>query len=277
MAATRAGELPSHIIVALITRLLPDLYHSPKKKGVATFSLVCRHWAHSLRETLFSSLTLRTRNDFVFLLAILDCPIARPGPPLHECIAQLTIAQFPDWSLGPVNVFRKISKRIKLSCIELDVRNCQVSAPLPTPDGRRTQDYLPFFSLPRPLPGRLLLPLTDLRLSNVQLPRQTDLVRLLDSLPTVRNCFLTEVRFVESAAIRRRLLRPHSRLTHVQLCDCGDGTLGSQLELAAALIASQRRVRIDDEKALGAALPVMLAWLPAASQYEKVAVHVNIG
>ena len=58
------------------------------KKGLAYFSLTCRHWAVAFRPALFNSLILRCANDLEQLVAFLDYPalIDHPLPPLIQHI-----------------------------------------------------------------------------------------------------------------------------------------------------------------------------------------------
>lgn len=280
MQDATGATLPPEIIAQIVLQARPrDMINEGEKRGLTACSLVCRYWAGLLRRQFFHRLTLRTQEDFVFVLGMLNCPVNRPGPPLAQCMSDLRIVQFCDWTASSINLFhrmlQRLSRMVKVVVI-LEVKNCEVSTEPHVGNMGCTRDYLPFFALPRPLPGRLV-PLTHLKITNVQMQRQTDIVRLLDSLPTVWGCSLTKVTFVERTSIQRRLLRRTSRLLSLRVCDCGDGSVEAQVQLASALIASQRHAQIDRDGAWGSILPVMLAWLPASSHYNKAEIKAGIG
>lgn len=261
MVAVTATKLPPEIILGIVSALGD---YDETKWGLAACSLVCMFWASLLREKLFRSIDLRSPDDFKFLLHILRSPTPRLCPPLSLSIHRVTIRQFSGWSLSTCNVLRKIWSHLAphRPIIYLWVER-SVWFSLPTTGKRRTKDYIPFLSLPHTLPG-LLVPVRDLVMTNVQMRRRSDLVRLLDSLPTVESCILTGITFIEETPIHRRLFRPASALRILRASGCGDGTLLAQPALTSSLLASQKLVRFDSDGPWGLIFPVMLALFPSA-------------
>lgn len=265
-------DLPPEIITEIVHLLVDErsIYEMPGdqiqsgKRGLAACSLVCRHWAGLLRPMLFRLLTLRNQGDVSLLFEFVRSSTPVPGPPLRECIHYICFEDYRDWTLSALNRLRAIAGATKPKSIALFVRNCRLRG-----KRRPTQHHLPFFSLPNSLPGRLA-PITALHLTSVQLRRHSDLVRLLGSLSAVEACYLIEVTFREpSSPILRRSTRSTSHLQYLCMCQCDDGRIETQQQLASALFASQRGLRLDYDEPWSAYLQVMSAMLLHTDVYDR--------
>lgn len=276
-------RLPPEVIhnIVCFVRIHPwAAFATPQdKRGVAGCSQVCRYWASLLRALLFRLLALRKAEDIAALLEILNCPIERPGPPLSLCIIELQVTQFCDWTVSTANTFRAVTQRLRedLVFLVLKVSDIPHSTPQSSSSATRTEDYLPFFTLPTPLPGRLI-PLTELFLDRVQMRRKVDLVRLLDNFSTIRKCTLTRLLFRDNSNIRRRLSRSTSKLRVLSVAECGDGALETQIELACGLLASQKGVRVDENGAWAWAVPLRIIrdLQPMSGPHERQSVAIDI-
>lgn len=286
-AESIGGSLPPEIIQHIVSFLQPHenrgwqySLHPTQcnfptlidaKPRLAECSLVCRHWASVLRKFLFSRIALPTRDDCLMLEAILDSPVARPGPQLSDCIETIVVTNVRQWGLTFHNLFRDLLARVDPAVVALLI----IDLPTPTsPTGVEVRCYLPFFSLPSPLPWRLF-PLTYALLADVTLQSQQDIARLLDNCPTVSELGLLRVSFLQERRIRRRG-RPSSRLKIVHVHECGNGTVATQIALASAILASQKSGRIDVDGAWGSALELMLILQPPRFRDLRGIIYLNV-
>lgn len=257
MLAPATPHLPAELLLSILWHITQPRFGA--KRGIAACSLVCRYWAEMLRPLLFKELRLRSNADIAFLVEVMQCPLSRPGRPLGNCIMKLRFSSVEDWSMSSVNHLSRILKlcgRPFNSLLYLDIENRQASS---SSRGTISQTYMPFSPFPRRPPT--VPQFTSISLYNVQLQRQMDLVSLLDNCPSTRVFELQKVTFLEETKIWRRTLRSSSRLQCIQAVDCGDKSLGAQINLGAALVASQRRLRVDLDGDWAIALRVACALL----------------
>lgn len=273
MTSAAATRLPPELLASLVTYLEPHwLSHEPRKRGMATCSLVCRYWATLLRQPLLRVLTVRTPADASFLLAIIKCPARRPGPPVGDCVRRLTIKDFSGWDTASV---RTLSEILRLCTNEVDVPFTVFNAQRPpAAGGGISRERIPFAGLPRPVPSALVF--TQITLWNVLLQSQSALIRVLGSSQRTARVSLHRVTFVSPVSNYLRRLNAASSLRHVLVMECGDGSALAQIELATAIVASQQRLRVDRDGEWAVAARVLRLLLLAVGCQSRDVIHVSL-
>lgn len=91
---TLGARLPEELLHAVLVRLDDREHRSerPPKRGLASCSLVCRHWARVIRPILFEHLTLSSAEDVSRLFAFLNARdfLSRP---IRCCIEEVDLVE----------------------------------------------------------------------------------------------------------------------------------------------------------------------------------------
>jgi hypothetical protein len=244
-----AVKLPPELIYNILNHVVsrnPFLkLWSYDKQGLSACSLTCRHWAGVIRPALFSTIVLRQPGDISKLLEFLDSEIS-VGPALSNCIENLTLEVEPTVLVRAVPCLQHYCKLVKRLYVlaRLHINNCQspiTGGPLSQLDPFSLSKVLSS-SLPKTLPGTMF-PVSELMLSSLRLRSVADLVHTVNSLPTVQVCRCSHVVFGEGPAtphlpVRRRLSRLHT----VDISECGDGRLETQVELCSMVADVRERL-----------------------------------
>jgi hypothetical protein len=251
-----AGELPPEVIRKILDQFVAGYPLIPFlgkviKYGLSSCSLTCRCWAEVIRPILFYSITLRQPDEIMQLLDFLNSHVS-VGPALSGCIVWLTL-QVKESVIQAVGVmpylhhyYGLIKRLFALRSAEMSITND--GQPVASSGHLKARALLNMLSssLPRTLPGTCVFPVNTLTLSGLQLRSVADLVHTVDSLRTVRSCRVAGLSFAENAMRPRPLVhRRTSRLEHVYVSGCGDGSVKSQLELCSMIAHAREHLGYD--------------------------------
>ena len=231
-------RLPSEIIHRIFKTLDSGFSGCiSRKKGLASCSLTCKHWAARLREALFFTLTLRNLEDVTQIISFFGSSISI-GRPLSQILRIIFVHINETAQLPWVHYLDKLVITIRQDQRrDLSIRMCL------TGDGTSQIYSLPLSTFPRSVPKTHVFTATgSLSLKNVRLRCCADLIRFSRGFPRLRTSELNQVLFLDSAQLPRRLLEntpAHAGLMDVSVCGCGDGLPDSQLALAAAIFPHQ--------------------------------------
>jgi hypothetical protein len=154
------------------------------KRELGACSLVCRFWARRCRYWIFTSISLRSKQDFDSFLSLIDSEIEVAGiPALAECIQELEVSHTGPWEVPwfhhMLHELRVRDIDIDPDSISLEVKEAYVQ------DGELATSLIKYAprslstSLPRTIPRSLyshgVLNLSDLRFRGVR-----ELQRLID-------------------------------------------------------------------------------------------------
>ena len=84
MSSVRQIYLPSELVHAVLIRTEDFGRNGLIKRGLASCSLTCKHWAVLIRPMLFMHLTLSSAEDVSRLVAFLNADVLEPA--LSYCI-----------------------------------------------------------------------------------------------------------------------------------------------------------------------------------------------
>jgi hypothetical protein len=250
-----AAELPSELVRRILDEAVigyPEIPTAGLKHGLSAYSLTCRHWAEVTRPILFSSITLKQPDDIAQLFEFLDSGVS-VGPTLSGCITRLAlqVQQAAVQAAGAVprvhHYYRLIKRLPALRSIEMSIMNFDNVLPVALSGHLEIRALLNMLSssLPRTLPGAIF-PINSLTLSGLRMRSVTDLVRSVNSLPTVRYCNVIELTFGEDTMTPRPLVhRRTSRLQRIYAHRCDDESLKSQLKLCSMIAHARERLGYD--------------------------------
>ena len=174
--------LPDELVHAILIRMWDrDKDYKPVKRGLASCSLTCRHWANLIRPLLFDELTIRSAEDVAQLLAFLNGPDTI-HPYLRDCIKVLRVIDDRTSSSIPWShqIFRLHRRMPQIDRIYLTIENSGADDKL-RPGCNSTR---PFAIIPRTLPGSIMPELKCLTLSNLRLPSVKALANYVEHLRT---------------------------------------------------------------------------------------------
>jgi hypothetical protein len=251
---TTAADLPPELIrnildevVASYSGLGPLSYS--KHDGLSVYGLTCRRWAGAVRPLIFRDVKLKQPEDIVQLLEFLDSDIS-VVPALSDCIEYLTVEVDPAALVGAVPCFHHYDRLVKrlrtfsLPGASLKMRKGQDPINGESSSRLEIRSLLRVLSssLPKTLPGALF-PFNDVTLNGLRLRSSANLAYTVNSLPTVRLCYCSDLTFTEDPATPRlRIRRRLSKLIYVSVSRCGDGRLKTQLELCSMVADVRERL-----------------------------------
>ena len=240
--------LPDELAHAILVRMWDrDERYKPVKRGLASCSLTCRHWASVIRPLLFDQLTIRSAADIAQLLAFLDSPEIL-DPTLRDCLRELdaiddrTLLSIP-WNHQISRLHRRIPKP---HSVLLTIENSGADDKLhPGRDPPR-----PFAIIPRTLPGSIMS-LWRLTLSNLQIPSVKALADYVEHLRT-SVIELNAATFAKEEVPDIRCRRPPSHfykeLSTITVSHCFEDSAGFEhwFRIANVLRARQGRLSVGD-------------------------------
>ena len=241
--------LPDELIHAIVTQMWDrDEENNLVKRGLASCSLTCRHWASLIRPLLFYELTIRSAKDLAQLLAFLNSfnPL---HPSLWDCIGFLHVVDGRTSSSIPWShqIFRLHRRIVHIYSMHLTIEKSSADDELPL--GHNSSQ--PLTIIPRTLPGSIM-PLERLTLSHLRLPSVKALANYVQYLH-VGTIALDAVTFVKEDVPDIRRLRPHSdsdsRPSVVAVSHCFEDIAGflRWSNIANVLHACRGRLWVDDE------------------------------
>ena len=242
--------LPAELIHAVLIRVEePDDKDETQvlKRGLASCSLTCRHWATSIRPLLFEELTLRSGEDISQLVAFLDADSLQPA--LSSCIRFINVAEGqasagPPWS----HQLMRIVQRTPFASI------CQwtVEGAPAVADNQHlpVRSPLPFAALPRTLPPSILRYIQLLTLSGLSLRSLRDLANFVGN-HICKELVLDSVTFAEETADDiqlRRVPTPRSALMSIRVTHglLDRDTILYWMKSCHILFASRDHERLDN-------------------------------
>ena len=268
--------LPDEVVHAILIRMEDsDKDDEPIKRGLASCSLTCRHWAKLIRPLLFNELTIRSAGDVAQLLVFLDGPDTL-HPYLRDCIKLLrviddrTSSSIP-WSHQISRLHRRMSQ---IQTIYLTIENSGADDKLHP--GR--ESMRPFAIIPKTLPGSIM-PIWHLTLSNLRLPSVKALASYVENLrtPVIK---LNAVTFVKEDVPNIRRRRPHSHLySRITVSNCFEDIAGLQrwFRITNVLHACQGRLWVGDANSTLAEkyMAILLSLSPYRDRAKRLAAGFN--
>lgn len=264
-----APELPSEIVREILEDAVDELQsfgpHNTQVKDnrkhiLATYGLTCRYWAAVVRPILFESIRLRGSQDVQQLVELLDYDRANGlvEPKLADCVRGFELEVQLSALAGVVPHLHHLSVlhprvptlwrggHTMLLCLS------DTDAPAGVAEKGEVRSVLSVLSasLPRTLPGSIF-DVHTLRLSHLRMRSLSDLVRAVESLPTIVWCYCDSLTFSHESAgppnIAMRRAR-RSQLRFATSSSCGDGSLRRQLEICSVLLNVPGRCGLDADE-----------------------------
>lgn len=240
----------------------PGLGVRMSKSELGACSLVCRHWARRCRYWVFASVALKSREDFVALLHLIDSAEEFDEfPSLRECIQEVNIQHSGAWEIPWYHCILAefTAREIELDPdrVALELKESYVAA---AAAGAQMAHYAPrslSTSLPRTMPRSLfshgILTLSDMRFRRVQ-----DLLRLIDDQADLQQITWVRVSFdagVSVPAARQRTRRAWGGMETVATSAWSDVVLEMQIMflIAAEKVPPSLLVLPDAWKAMASA------------------------
>lgn len=273
MSLGSGAELPSEVIHFIVQALCATHYYGFRqqgtsvKAGLAACSLTCRYWAEMLQPFLFGSLTLRSSEDVKQLLDFF-----RSSPALADFVWDLQVRQRSHSHLWFHHVNKLLAYLGEDTYVTLTIDG-STSPPLPdTAKNLRSPAFVQLYSLPRTLPGSILQ-MTRITIDGVELRRKSDLVRFISRIPTLLSCGIKRVKFLQSHPIEPEVIRPRSFhwLREIEVSQCQDDSLTTQLELASSFLAGEG-FPFDEEVRSQIVEALLSLCLPNSYSYVRVSI-----
>lgn len=269
MSLGSGAELPSEVICFIVQGLHDGSrpQGTSVKAGLAACSLTCRYWAEMLQPFLFGSLTLRSSEDVTQLLDFF-----RSSPALADFVWDLQVRQRSHSHLWFHHVNKLVAYLREDTYVTLTIDG-STSLPLPdTTKKLRSPASVQLYSLPRTLPGSILQ-MTRITIDGVELRRRSDLVRFISGLPTLLSCGIKRVKFLQSHPIEPEIIRPRSFhcLREIEVSQCQDDSLTTQLELASSFLAGED-FPFDEEVRSRTVEALLSLCLPNSYSYVRVSI-----
>ena len=251
MSSVQRVYLPSELVHAVLIRLDDfDWYRNKAiKRGLASCSLTCRHWAVLIRPMLFMHLTLSSGEDVSQLVAFLNADFLEPT--LGYCILSLRFIEDqasagPSWGHQLIRLAERLPR--------CSFRTCTVKGAPAVPDSQQPlacRSPLPFSTLPRTLFRSRMHQFTQLTLSGLSLRSVQDLANFVAHQMSCERLALDNVTFAEETAGEIRLRRvPASRSVlewiHVSHTFQDRDTVQRWMKTSSILFASQGLVPPGD-------------------------------
>lgn len=248
MSVSLGARLPEEILQAILVRLDDDYGWGPPtpKRGLASCSLVCRHWAKTIRPLLFETLILRSASDLEQLLAFLAAP-APLGRALTRYIGALYMSE-DCASSNCISWSHQVSLRLP-RLLSYPSLHCTFSGRTPG-----SSDSAPSFRrppLPRQLPARTCA-FHQVTLSGLQLSSMRDLADLVRDLQPSMLHFV-DVSFGNGSPDFRPLQQsrplrmPVLRGLRVAQRPKSSSELALWISLSCLLFASKERAPLEDD------------------------------
>lgn len=238
--------LPDELVHAVLIRVKDsDESYKPIKRGLASCSLTCRHWASLIRPLLFEELTVKSAEDIAQLLDFLDSPnILHPSTGIQDCVADLHVIDDRTSSSIPWDHQMLRLHRLLPLLLSFAHRISNGGA-----DDELDLGHPPLVVIPRTLPGSATPP-RYLKLSHLRLPSPKALVSYIKHL-AIRSLVLRAVTFAKEDIpdIQRRRSRLGVRpFLHVTAFRCFEDIAGFQrwFRIINALLACQGCLWVDD-------------------------------
>ena len=240
--------LPDEAVHAIVIRMW-DLGkdHNLDKRGLASCSLTCRHWAKLIRPLLFERLTIRSAEDIAQLLVFLSSPNPLRSS-LQDCIKRLVVIDDRTSSSIPWShqIFRLHRRITHLDLVSLTIEKSGADDELPA--GRDSSQ--PLAIIPRALPGSIMS-LSWLTLFHLRLPSVKALANYVQHLH-IQWIELDVVTFVKEDVPDIRCRRPHSNSSFldVSVSHCFEDIAGllHWSNIVNVLHACQGRLWVDDTR-----------------------------
>ena len=283
MAAATGADLPNETISRVLGWLKEMLSESPdhaqrrlRRRQLGMLSLVCKFWARNLRHHIFSSIELRTSDDFDHLLALLDYP-STVVPTFSSCLFSVRIIQSGAWERPWLHHIRAELLKRPLRCKENGVGMYVVtleSTSAKQPKASVTDKCAPSsFSthLPRTLP-RAFFPFGTLTLTDLHFQRPSDMLRLVDvaDLGQLRCSNITFEAIDWTPIFRRR--KP--QLGVITLSRVGD--VSQAVHFAAFMLWHLRKDLSYDAFAWNSIRDVVVSLLPSGGDHStEVAIRAS--
>ncbi|EKM52874.1 uncharacterized protein PHACADRAFT_198923 [Phanerochaete carnosa HHB-10118-sp] len=261
MSHATGADLPPETLSQIFncitpTRLSLDLTERRRaKRQLIAPSLVCKHWSEPLRPILFRTLELRDIEAVRFLKSIV-CSPGFTTSSLPGAIWQIFIHQEATEAKSWLHHVHGLSTRLRETRFD-----CTVVSPTGDP-AYVPNRWAPFESIPSITPSYVRL--SYLTLNGIVFTTTTELARLIDNFSTLQRCtcnkptFLDPSPVVQSCRVRRRA---SMALQRCEISRCRDMAVSVQAALAADIVATARRMGVDD-RAWDATLEALLALVP---------------
>ncbi|EKM53572.1 uncharacterized protein PHACADRAFT_125379 [Phanerochaete carnosa HHB-10118-sp] len=234
------------------------------KRGLLAPSLVCKHWSEVVRSYLFRELAFRSPDDVRFLVNIIDSPQFRASS-LSRVIHEIQVHQDGSETKPWLHHIHLLSSRLpRTNFLYVAAENTDDAGPWRGP----------FHSLPR-TPPTSNLQLSELTLDGLRLPSKTALARIIDTFPTLEQCFCLRLTFLDSSPVtqsRRPRRRFSSSLTWCEVSRCKEVSFPDQAMLASDILAASARLNIDNDTWI-TALQAFVAFAPET--FDKVTLNLG--
>lgn len=228
-----------------------DLNEKPKK-GLSRCSLVCRHWAMTVRVGLFSRLILRSAEDLDMLFMFMNSSAAA-GRPISHLIRRIHIELDNKPQRPWLHHLHKLSKCIDLAGAPFHVQY-ELRIIGSTTTALQAKHMLPSHSLPRSHPH--MHPRIDvLYLEGLHFHQASDLFRLICGFRGMDHCSMKSVTFLTppSPPLLNAMLAA-SRYKFAQSPGfqawaekCGNNMASTQLALRVAMFSALVWLRFDND------------------------------
>ncbi|KIP03638.1 hypothetical protein PHLGIDRAFT_229307 [Phlebiopsis gigantea 11061_1 CR5-6] len=256
--SSAGADIPSEVIDHIVSKF--RMWHEQfffhdivgaEKNELGNLSLTCKHWARRCRPHLFSSISIRNKDDLLELLSLVDSSAAkRVKPSMLQCLQRLDLSvEGPPWPQPWLHLAHaEIIKRKKALQVispeyigDLNVRSFFGRYPPPLQDNEDAQlehlGYAPLSwctSLPRSLPS-FVFRIQELELSCLRFRAPTFLIRLLQSVHSVQTLKCKSLQFDDwpeaSYQLADRLGKGPSSLCEMSIQQCGSVVQDAELLL----------------------------------------------
>lgn len=230
-----------------------DIAGAQLKTGLAACSLTCRYWATAIRPVLFSSLVLRSADDFDQMIALVEAPTSPAGDLVSTFVREVGIELDGSPQRPWLHHLRKLSVHLgpkrppRLRGMEPPSFLFRMRVVGDGHSNLESIHLLPFQDLPRSLP-HIYPALLSLRLENLRLRPSRDLIRLVSRPPRLFSYWMERVSFPGGPRANVTLLSQIRRTspTMAVVSRCGDGLARTQLSLAIAALPPPKYSGVHD-------------------------------
>lgn len=231
-APCRTCITPADIPPDLFEKILEHLKWHPHS-DLVRYALVCRYWNIKCREALFGDPELRSREDAVHLLELMEIPTRGVSSYVGgvEVEEPQAVSGTPWLHLVAIIDDRRTRLQQPYTNISLKLEG-------PLPAGHRMRSI--HHGLPRSMPGHFSCLIYRLSLTDIHFKKLDDLMHLVWEMPDLVKLYCERVTWESlPTALPRRKPRSESRNTlfSVKISQCGP----RKVEASVWLVASARR------------------------------------
>ncbi|GJF00444.1 hypothetical protein PsYK624_167320 [Phanerochaete sordida] len=277
MPPVTGADLPSEVIAKILSNFMVfvmvwEEHYSRWKHELVAPSLVCRYWAKCIRPALFEDIILSSASDLSFMEDIVYSP-QFSNSSLHGAIRKIrAVHQYPP--LPKPWLHRIHSLKVRLPQADLW---CIIGGDTAGSRPSRPGEWHPFAALPRALPPFPSLPLSAIHITGSELKSTTELARIVDSFPTLKELYFSELKFLDPSPIIRARRIPRKVPRALWLCRisyCADMSISAQARLALDLLAATPRLGLAaEDPQWSALLDSLLASVPGVYKQARMSLR----